>query len=85
MDFQSLFDAVKSSESPDQLSARRSHSSTSTVSITEVKSTYVGSTSSDFNYLFLLGDIQNTPYFLLYMTKCQPQVSCSRLTLRSLN
>ncbi|GFO16535.1 Zinc finger b-box domain containing protein 1 [Plakobranchus ocellatus] len=40
VNFQSLFEAVTSSESPDQLSARRSHSSTSTVSITEIKSTY---------------------------------------------
>lgn len=38
VNFQSLFEAVTSSESPDMLSARRSHSSTSTVSITEIKS-----------------------------------------------
>ncbi|KAK3727242.1 hypothetical protein RRG08_049869 [Elysia crispata] len=41
VNFQSLFEAVRSSESPEQLSARRSHSSTSTVSITEIKSSHL--------------------------------------------
>ncbi|GFR96426.1 zinc finger B-box domain containing protein 1 [Elysia marginata] len=41
VDFQSLFEAVTLSESPEQLSARRSQSSTSTVAITEIKSNQI--------------------------------------------